>query len=156
MYQALTGSPDRQVKAQAFIRLAEAYRRIGDPRARNTFEQALQFSDAPSVATAVAVYERMLAGCVAEIGYLIEHRASVGALKSLFVGVGMHSSDLALALAAVGVLLIADHLSERRPVRDRLQSLPAVARWAFYYAGLACLLFLGSSNQSISFVYYQY
>lgn len=57
--------------------------------------------------------------------------------------------------ALVGVLLLAEILDERRPVRRWLAAQPAIVRWALYYATIAVLLTLGKWGFE-DFVYMQF
>lgn len=49
MYQELTRSTDRAVAAQAYLRLGQGYKRLGDPQAKPTLQRALEFKDQPQV-----------------------------------------------------------------------------------------------------------
>lgn len=74
MYRALTGSANRSVKAQATLRLGQAYKRTGDPQATPTLERALTFTDHPAV----------VAGARAALGRTAPAQAAV-AVKTILV-----------------------------------------------------------------------
>ena len=55
----------------------------------------------------------------------------------------------------VGVLELAQYVRARRPGRPPLEGRAAWQRWAFYYALIAAILFLGE-YQSQQFIYFQF
>ena len=58
-------------------------------------------------------------------------------------GLGLDWKDLAVALAAVVTVFLADLLGRKGPVRDRVLALPLPARWAVYLLGLFAVLIFG-------------
>ena len=56
VYRSLSESTDRSVKAEALLRLGEAYARLGDPQARATLERVLEIADQPKMAAAARTH----------------------------------------------------------------------------------------------------
>lgn len=68
---------------------------------------------------------------------------------------GTPRTDLLVSVVVVGLLELAQYLRARRPGRPPLEGRPVWQRWAFYYALVAAVLFLGE-YQSNQFIYFQF
>jgi alginate O-acetyltransferase complex protein AlgI len=98
------------------------------------------FFRAASLADAVTVLGRV-SGSLAVLPGLVLTRLS--------------GAEVAVSVALIAVLLLAEAFDEARPMWERLASRPVYVRWAAYYALLLCLLVLGAWD-SQQFVYMQF
>ncbi|MCP4642706.1 MAG: hypothetical protein GY851_19830, partial [bacterium] len=67
----------------------------------------------------------------------------------------LSASQMGVAVGAIALMEIAHLLQRRKPVRDRILSLPTPVRWAAYVALLFGILVFGEFNAQ-EFIYFQF
>ena len=111
---------------------------------------------APTLDMAWRVYRRIAVGLAEDARFVAAQHGSLGALKSLLVGIGFTSEDLIWVAVFIVVMVGCDVLAERKPMSERIRSWPTWARWSVYYGTTAAILFLSPFSRSTTFVYYQF
>ncbi len=112
------------------------------------------FFRANSLADAVHVAALLPAGAVSLVGSLV--RFDTVGLYGLIRGVGLQLNDFLLALGSIGALLCAEVLASGIDLRALIAREPPLARWAFYYAGIAAILLFGAFYSAQTFIYLQF
>ncbi len=74
----------------------------------------------------------------------------------LMRGLGLGREDLVVLLLAIVALETVQWQQRGGSGRDILASKPVALRWAFYYALLGAVVFLGAYNQAQQFIYFQF
>jgi alginate O-acetyltransferase complex protein AlgI len=98
------------------------------------------FFRADSMADAVTIFSRV--------------QASLAGMGSALAG-RMGSGEIRFLWLLIAILMIVEIIDERRPVMERLDTVPRYARWAVYYAIILALLVVGNWA-SQDFVYMQF
>ncbi len=96
---------------------------------------------------------------ISEALYIVTHlfatpflpEGGVGALFDL----ELDAVELAIALVAIAILEIAQHVQGTGSIRERLATRPVLVRWAAYYALVMCILVFGVFSQQ-EFIYFQF
>lgn len=89
---------------------------------------------------------------------LLRPEFSLRALLHPAVDYGTSGENMLIAAAGIVVLLIADILQERMPLRDRLAKRSTALRWIILYAGIFAVIVLGvyGPGANSSFIYQQF
>lgn len=78
------------------------------------------------------------------------------AFVKLNILLGRDKWDFALAWAGIAFLLLTHYLQRGVSGREILNRQSATVRWAFYFAIVGAILFLGAFNESQQFIYFQF
>jgi hypothetical protein len=86
----------------------------------------------------------------------ISIRGNLGDVALKFRGIGLSSTELAYAVAFVGLVLVYDLVDSRKGFWESIRLRPLPIRWAVYYGILILVLFFSPYNKAQNFIYFQF
>ena len=107
------------------------------------------FFRANTVTEAWYIATHLFSGLGSFVRAVLEQKSLVG------LGLGLGSTDLMVALVAIGIMEIVQAFHARESWVSRLARQPAWARWGLYYGLLLSVLLFGKFNRS-AFIYFQF
>ena len=110
------------------------------------------FFRASTVADALYIIPNMIVGSIDDLRFLIDSGFSYRSILSLFYGLGVAKTEIAIGLLLIFFLEVAQFVNSRYDITK----LRKWQRWMVYYTIGLAFVFLGSFNNSIQFIYFQF
>lgn len=114
------------------------------------------FFRAATLSDALYIIPHMITGTVDDFVHVAEVGFSLGAIKALFTGLGVPKWDIAMAMGLIVFLELVQLVQSRVVIREALALRPTWQRWTVYYAMTVMFLLLGSFNNTVQFIYFQF
>ena len=114
------------------------------------------FFRARTMSDALYIIHHMVTGSLHDVAYLAKAHFSLASIKALLTDVGVPKWDIAIAMELIVFLEVVQLVQSRIVIRQALRLRPPWQRWAVYYGMTVMFLMLGSFNNTVQFIYFQF